>query len=87
MQAVLRATGKESMDGSQYENFVEAFEKGTLLEPEKPGNVIAKLAVEPAKHLSGKFLSYVLHTAENHVGNLLTRTSQMERARVVSVPG
>ncbi|KAK7209460.1 hypothetical protein V2G26_016638 [Clonostachys chloroleuca] len=58
MQAVLRATGKESMDGSQYENFVEAFEKGTLLEPEKPGNVIAKLAIEPAKHLSGKFLSW-----------------------------
>lgn len=72
MQAVLRATGKESMDGSQYENFVEAFEKGTLLEPEKPGNVIAKLAIEPAKHLSGKFLSYVTHAAENHAGSLLT---------------
>lgn len=56
MQALIRSTGKDIMDKAQYENFVEVFEQGKLLKPEQPGNVIAKLAADPAKDLSGKFL-------------------------------
>jgi NAD(P)-dependent dehydrogenase (short-subunit alcohol dehydrogenase family) len=59
MQATIRDQGKASMNQSQHENFVDAFETGGLLKPEQPGSVIARLAVKPAKELSGRFLRYV----------------------------
>ena len=59
MQGALRADGKDIMDKAQYDSFVEQFQQGTLLRPEQPGNVIAKLAEEPPKHLSGKLIKYV----------------------------
>jgi NAD(P)-dependent dehydrogenase (short-subunit alcohol dehydrogenase family) len=58
MQAVLRAQGKDTMAKAQYDTFVEAFEQGTLLKPEQPGNVIAGFVAEPSKELSGKSLKY-----------------------------
>ncbi|KAJ4266263.1 hypothetical protein NW762_004246 [Fusarium torreyae] len=58
MQGVLRAEGKESMNKTQYDSFVEAKEKGTLLKPEQPGHVMAKFAADPLKDLSGKFFSW-----------------------------
>ena len=59
MQATIRSEGKDIMDEAQYKSFVDAFNQGVLLKPEQPGNVIAGLVAEPAKELSGKFLSYV----------------------------
>lgn len=61
MQGVLRSEGQSSMNKAQYDSFVEAKEKGILLKPEQPGNVMAKFVADPLKELSGKFFSYVLH--------------------------
>ncbi|PHH84185.1 hypothetical protein CDD83_2341 [Cordyceps sp. RAO-2017] len=58
MQALLRQSGKEAMDGAQYDSFVEAFQQGKLLKPEQPGHVIAKLAASPPKDVSGKCLNW-----------------------------
>ncbi|CAG9993195.1 unnamed protein product [Clonostachys byssicola] len=58
MQATIRDQGKSTMSQAEHENFVAVFEAGGLLKPEQPGSVIAKLAVEPTKELSGKFLSW-----------------------------
>jgi NAD(P)-dependent dehydrogenase (short-subunit alcohol dehydrogenase family) len=58
MQAVLRAQGKDTMAKAQYDTFVEAFEQGTLLKPEQPGNVIAGFVAEPSKELSGKSVNW-----------------------------
>ena len=44
------------MDEKDTDKFRSLFEKGELLKPEQPGNVIAKLAVGAGKGLSGKFL-------------------------------
>jgi NAD(P)-dependent dehydrogenase (short-subunit alcohol dehydrogenase family) len=47
------------MDEKDAEKFKTLFETGKLLKPEQPGNVMARLAVEASKDLSGKFLRYV----------------------------
>ncbi|KAH7206910.1 hypothetical protein DER44DRAFT_358268 [Fusarium oxysporum] len=58
MQGVLRSEGQSSMNKAQYDSFVEAKEKGILLKPEQPGNVMAKFVADPLKELSGKFFSW-----------------------------
>ncbi|KAI5467906.1 hypothetical protein BGZ63DRAFT_372497 [Mariannaea sp. PMI_226] len=58
MQGVLRSAGKDTMDKAQYETFTEAYEQGTLLRPEQPGNVMAKFVANPLKALSGKFFKW-----------------------------
>ncbi|KAI8725492.1 hypothetical protein NCS52_00120300 [Fusarium sp. LHS14.1] len=58
MQGVLRAEGQNSMDEAQYATFAEAKEKGTLLKPEQPGQVMAKFVTDPLKSLSGKFFTW-----------------------------
>lgn len=47
------------MNKAQYDSFVEAKEKGILLKPDQPGNVMAKFVADPLKELSGKFFSCV----------------------------
>jgi NAD(P)-dependent dehydrogenase (short-subunit alcohol dehydrogenase family) len=44
------------MDQKDTEKFKLLYEKGELLKPEQPGNVIARLAAGAGKGLSGKFL-------------------------------
>ncbi len=44
------------MDEKDAEKFKTLFETGMLLKPKQPGNVMARLAVEASKDLSGKFL-------------------------------
>jgi NAD(P)-dependent dehydrogenase (short-subunit alcohol dehydrogenase family) len=44
------------MDQKDTEKFKSLYEKGELLKPEQPGNVIARLATGAEKGLSGKFL-------------------------------
>lgn len=58
MQKVLRETGEGFMDPAVHSNFVEAYKSGDLLKPEQPGNVMARLVANPAKHLSGRFLQW-----------------------------
>ncbi|KAF2453357.1 short-chain dehydrogenase [Lineolata rhizophorae] len=46
------------MDPAVRARFIELKATGGLLKPEQPGNVIAKLALNAPKELSGKFLSW-----------------------------
>ena len=54
MQREIREFHHETMDAKDHEKFMSA----TLLRPEKPGNVIARLAVSAPQDLSGQFLTW-----------------------------
>ncbi|QPG96747.1 hypothetical protein C2857_005155 [Epichloe festucae Fl1] len=58
MQGQIRSSGQDSMDRTQYDTFIDAFERGQLLKPEQPGNVIARFVARPNKDLSGHNLSW-----------------------------
>ncbi|KIW66670.1 hypothetical protein, variant [Phialophora macrospora] len=58
MQKDIRETFLSNMDEKDQQKFLSAKEQGKLLPPEKPGNVIAELAVSADKELSGLFLSW-----------------------------
>ncbi|XWW98358.1 hypothetical protein V2A60_006358 [Cordyceps javanica] len=58
MQQLIRDTGSNTMDKAVYDTFVQAKEKGELLKPEQPGNVIARFVASPSKELSGKFTGW-----------------------------
>jgi NAD(P)-dependent dehydrogenase (short-subunit alcohol dehydrogenase family) len=51
-------SGTGVMDEKDRVKFREAKEKGTLLRPEQPGNVIARLVVGAPRELSGVFVSW-----------------------------
>lgn len=55
MQRVIRDTGKGVMADNDYAGFKDAFEEGSLIKPEWPGEVIARLALEAKHDLSGKY--------------------------------
>jgi hypothetical protein len=80
MQGIIRSGGKESMNQAQYESFVDAKEKGILLKPDQPGNVMAKFVADPLKELSGKFFSYVSrYTVESGTNGYADGTHQRLR--------
>ena len=56
MQKDIRETFLKNMDEKDQQKFLSAKDEGKLLPPEKPGNVIAELAVNAKKDLSGLFL-------------------------------
>ncbi len=61
MQADIRGRYLHNMDEDDQAKFTGAHKDGKLLPPEKPGHVMAKLAVDPGlagKGLSGSFLSW-----------------------------
>lgn len=58
MQKEIREVHQNTMDLTDAAKFKELHEEGQLLKPEQPGHVIAKLALEAPKELSGKFLSW-----------------------------
>lgn len=58
MQVSIRNTHSGAMDEKDAAKFHELKETGGLLKPEQPGNVMAKLAVDAPKEVSGKFLSW-----------------------------
>lgn len=55
MQAELRGYG-DVMDREDADKFRGLHESGSLLRPEQPGNVMARLVLGVEKELSGKFL-------------------------------
>lgn len=57
MQDFIRETCEEAM-GAGFERFRNLKKDNILLRPEQPGHVIAKLALETPKDLSGKYLRY-----------------------------
>jgi NAD(P)-dependent dehydrogenase (short-subunit alcohol dehydrogenase family) len=56
MQADIREKYLKNMDEKDQAKFVSAKRDGKLLPPEKPGVVIAELAVRAERELSGLFL-------------------------------
>jgi len=58
MQRELREVHHDRLDKKDKEKFVNAKTNGTLLRPDQPGNVIAKLALDAPKELGGQFLSW-----------------------------
>lgn len=59
MQRELREVHHETMDKKDAEKFASLKRDGGLLRPEQPGNVMARLALDAPKELSGRFLKYV----------------------------
>ncbi|KAK5004214.1 hypothetical protein LTR39_006223 [Cryomyces antarcticus] len=58
MQRELREVHHESMDRKDAAKFAELKSTGRLLRPEQPGHVMAKLALDAPREMSGKFLSW-----------------------------
>jgi len=58
MQAEIRSSGQGAMLPQSLARFVRLFEDGQLLPPEKPGQVLAKLALWAPSSLSGQFVSW-----------------------------
>ncbi|OAL38422.1 hypothetical protein AYO20_02481 [Fonsecaea nubica] len=58
MQTDIREKFIRNMDDKDQQKFLSAKRDGKLLPPEKPGNVIAELAVKAKPELSGLFLSW-----------------------------
>lgn len=56
MQALIRTTGKDTMQPAVYQTFVDGYEAGELLKPEQPGGVIARLVASPLKEVSGQYI-------------------------------
>lgn len=58
MQTDIRGKYLSNMDEDDQVKFTGAHKEGKLLPPEKPGHVIARLATDAKKELSGLFLSW-----------------------------
>lgn len=58
MQVSIRDIHASNMDEKDAAKFKELKQSGGLLKPEQPGNVMARLAQDAPKELSGKFLSW-----------------------------
>lgn len=56
MQKEVREVHSATMENKDNAKFRKAFEEGTILKPQQPGHVIAKLAVDPDTSLNGKYL-------------------------------
>ena len=59
MQTDLRGKFYSIMDRTLADEFVEKHTSGSLLKPEQPGNVMARLVINAGKELSGKYLRFV----------------------------
>ncbi|KAJ7129586.1 short-chain dehydrogenase [Mycena epipterygia] len=58
MQTMLRAQGGAAMKAENHQMFVDKHAQGGLLKPEDPGYVIASLALNAAKSMSGQFVRW-----------------------------
>ncbi|KAI1105984.1 NAD(P)-binding protein [Jackrogersella minutella] len=58
MQKQIRDDGKTGMTPDNHASFVDEHESGRLLDPKKPGNVIAKLVESATSDLSGKYFRW-----------------------------
>jgi len=57
MQRELRDVHSSLMDEKDAQKFLFLHKDGGLLKPEQPGNVMARLVLDPPRDLSGEFLS------------------------------
>ncbi|KAL8889795.1 MAG: hypothetical protein Q9215_002983 [Flavoplaca cf. flavocitrina] len=59
MQSDIRNVHSSLMDEKDVAKFQTLHQEGQLLKPEQPGHVIARLALNASRQLSGRFLEYV----------------------------
>ena len=57
MQRELREDLVKSMHEQDAAKFIDAHKEGRLLKPEQPGNVMARLVLNPPNELSGRFIT------------------------------
>lgn len=76
MQGDIRDKYLQNMDEKDQEKFVSAKRDGKLLPAEKPGHVIAELALRAPQELSGQFLRYV-YMIENETGIVIDICEQL----------
>lgn len=60
MQREIREDHATNLEPQVHSRFTTFHKEGKLLKPEQPGHVIAKLALDAPKGLTGRFLPYVL---------------------------
>ena len=58
MQKQVRSTHAATQDPKDVELFKSLYEKGALLQPHQPGNVLARLVLDCPKELSGQCLTW-----------------------------
>jgi NAD(P)-dependent dehydrogenase (short-subunit alcohol dehydrogenase family) len=58
MQEIIRGDMSKNMNTDEADKFKTAHRDGKLLPPEKPGHVMARLATNATKDLSGAFLTW-----------------------------
>ena len=58
MFAELLISGVQHMSEEYHRNLLQEHDKGLLLKPEDPGYVIAALALQAPKSISGQFVSW-----------------------------
>jgi NAD(P)-dependent dehydrogenase (short-subunit alcohol dehydrogenase family) len=58
MQELIRGEEFKSMDEEDRLKFINAHKDGKLLPPDKPGHVMARLAVSASEELSGQFITW-----------------------------
>lgn len=58
MQGLIRSDGAGAMDDERHAYFVDAYEQGDLLPPEKPGRALALLALRADAAWSGEFMNW-----------------------------
>lgn len=85
MQDDIRNKYLGNMDEKDQQKFVSAKKDGKLLPAEKPGHVIAELAVRATKELSGQFLRYVSRSITRN-GILINIYEQLGRPETCGLP-
>ena len=81
MQRDLREIHSAVMDEKDNAKFLGAHENKTLLKPEQPGHIIAKLAIDPARDFNGQYLR-----SEHHrVYRALLTSEQLGQQRAFEV--
>lgn len=68
MQQAIREVHKDQMNAEDMKKFIGAYESGKLVKPEQCGHVIAMLALDAPKSLSGQFLSWEDETLGTYQG-------------------
>ncbi|CDH56785.1 short-chain dehydrogenase [Lichtheimia corymbifera JMRC:FSU:9682] len=66
MQKYARDAGKGVMDDSLHKEMTKAYKEGKLLQPETPGSIIARLALDPPRSLTGSFVAWDDDALENY---------------------
>ena len=59
MQRDLREIHSAVMEDKDNAKFRDAYQNQTLLKPDQPGNVMARLVLDPDKSLNGQYLRYL----------------------------